>query len=347
MNADIMNVDMSVPTRQQISAQQRMSRLKNKIFLSAYRNGDSMTPEEEERGFRLQLARIKKNEKQRERYRRTAEEERKLKNLLNLKNADICKGEKVAAVKVKVKKALALCSFEGCNNLIRAGRVCSRHGAKQTRTCSKEGCTKQAQSGGVCVYHGARTKRCSHARCTKQVVRGGKCKDHAGPVETFDGLCSIEECRNSGVLIKVNKMLVCKRYPCMSHSGKGVRCSAKGCPKYVKPVQQGEMRQMMCVFHCDMVPKRCIHQGCDNDALQGGICYCHGAKNKLCCYDVRLFDESTKQWKVSPCNKYARKGGFCNGHGATKPLPTCSCNGCTNKCRNGEICGDCYLESLI
>ena len=44
MNADIMNVDMSVPTRQHISAQQRMSRLKNKIFLSAYRNGDSMTP---------------------------------------------------------------------------------------------------------------------------------------------------------------------------------------------------------------------------------------------------------------------------------------------------------------
>ena len=63
MNADIMNADMSVPTRQQRSAQQRMSRLKNKIFLSAYRNGDSMTPEEEEeeRGFRLQLARIKKN----------------------------------------------------------------------------------------------------------------------------------------------------------------------------------------------------------------------------------------------------------------------------------------------
>ena len=58
MNADIMNANMSLPTRQQISAQQRMSRLKNKIFLSAYRNGDAMTPEEEERGFRLQLARI-------------------------------------------------------------------------------------------------------------------------------------------------------------------------------------------------------------------------------------------------------------------------------------------------
>ena len=226
-----MNADMSVTTRQQTSVQQRMRRLKNKIFLSAYRKGDEMTPEEEERGRRLQLARVKKNEMQRERYRRTAEEERKLKNVIRerfaeeerkLKNVcltvtDICEGGKVAAVKVKAP----LCCFEGCNNQIRAGGVCSRHGAKQTRTCSKKGCTKQAQLRGVCVAHGARTKRCSHARCTKQVVRGGKCKDHAGPVETFHGSCSIEGCHNSGVLIKVNKMLVCKSYPCMSHIGKG------------------------------------------------------------------------------------------------------------------------------
>ena len=148
MNADIMNADMSVPTRQQISAQQRISRLKNKIFLSAYRNGDEMTPEEEERGFRLQLARIKKNEKQRERYRRTAEEERKLKNELKLKNTDICKGEKVTVVKVKVK---ALCSsFEGsCNNLIRAGRVCSRHGNKQELAVRRVVQSKLSQ--GECV----------------------------------------------------------------------------------------------------------------------------------------------------------------------------------------------------
>ena len=69
-----------------------------------------MTPEEEESGRRLQLARVKKNEKQRERYRRTAEEERKLKNVC-LTVIDICEGGKVAAVKVK-----ALCCFEGCNN---------------------------------------------------------------------------------------------------------------------------------------------------------------------------------------------------------------------------------------
>ena len=78
---DLMNADMSVTTRQQISAQQHMRRLKNKIFLSAYCKGDEMTPEEEERWRRLQLARVKKNKMQRERYHRTAEEERKLKNV--------------------------------------------------------------------------------------------------------------------------------------------------------------------------------------------------------------------------------------------------------------------------
>ncbi len=137
------------------------------------------------------------------------------------------------------------------------------------------------------------------------------------------------------------------QYPCMSHSGKGVWCSAKGCPKYVTPVLQGEMHQMMCVFHCDIAHKTCIHRGCVNVALQGGVCYCHGANTKLCCYDVRLFDELLKEWKVSQCNKYAWKGGFCNRHGANQPLPMCSRSGCTNKCRNGDICYGCYIESHI
>ncbi len=64
---DLMNADMSVTTRQQISVQECMRRLKNKIFLSAYRKGDEMTPEEEERGRQLQLACVKKNEMQRKR----------------------------------------------------------------------------------------------------------------------------------------------------------------------------------------------------------------------------------------------------------------------------------------
>jgi hypothetical protein len=57
-----------------------------------------MTAEEEERGCRLQLARLKKNEKQRERNCRTAGEKMKLENVC-LTVTDGCKGEKVAAVK--------------------------------------------------------------------------------------------------------------------------------------------------------------------------------------------------------------------------------------------------------
>ncbi len=61
-----------------------------------------MTPKEEERGRRLQLARVKKNKKQRKRYCQTAEEERKLKiaeEERKLKNVcltvtDVCKGER-------------------------------------------------------------------------------------------------------------------------------------------------------------------------------------------------------------------------------------------------------------
>ncbi len=130
-----------------------------------------MTAEKEERGCQLQLAPLKKNEKQRKHNCRTAGEKMKPENVC-LTVTDGCKGEKVAAVKqrehnrqtagVKMKpenvcltvtggcngekvaavKVKALCCFEGCNNQIRAGGVCSRHGAKQIRTFSKEGCTK-------------------------------------------------------------------------------------------------------------------------------------------------------------------------------------------------------------
>ena len=67
----MMNVDMSAktPTRQQKSAQQRIKRRENSIFLNAYYGDIEMTAEEVERGHRLELARIKKNKKQRERNR--------------------------------------------------------------------------------------------------------------------------------------------------------------------------------------------------------------------------------------------------------------------------------------
>ncbi len=89
---------MSATMQPQMSAQQRIRRLKNKIFLRAYHNGNEMTAEEEERGCQLQLARLQKNEKQRKHNRRTAGEKMKPENVC-LTVTDGCEGEKVAAVK--------------------------------------------------------------------------------------------------------------------------------------------------------------------------------------------------------------------------------------------------------
>ena len=56
-----MIVEMSVtPLQQQKSAQQRLKRRENSIFLRAYHGDVEMTAEEVERGHRLELARIKK-----------------------------------------------------------------------------------------------------------------------------------------------------------------------------------------------------------------------------------------------------------------------------------------------
>jgi hypothetical protein len=82
---------------------------------------------------------------------------------------------------------------------------------------------------GVCVTHGAKTKYCGQYGCSMQVVSGGKCKGHgqSKKPETFWGQCS--KCP----LKSVNGELVCGSYPCMNHSGKGLRCDARGCNKHV------------------------------------------------------------------------------------------------------------------
>jgi hypothetical protein len=36
-------------------------------------------------------------------------------------------------------------------------------------------------------------------------------------------------------------------------------------------------------------------------------------KHRHFCYDVRLLNQSTKEWKVSRCNNYAQKGVFLVG----------------------------------
>jgi hypothetical protein len=153
---------------------------------------------------------------------------------------------------------------------------------------------------------------------------------------------------------KVGGDLVCVCYPCMSHSGKGVQCSDRGCIKYVHHTK-GEKRELHCVFHRFMAFKRCIHPGCFNDALQGGVCWCHGANTKLCCYDAKLFDESTQKWILSHCTHHARKEGECTMHGGN--IQECSYKKrlglrlgyqkCTNRARNGGVCFDHYFESLI
>ena len=259
----------------------------------------------------------------------------------------------VAPVKVR-----ALCSHEGCKNQFKSGGLCYRHGA-QRRACSMEGCMSQAQKEGVCVTHGAQTRRCDHEGCSKQVVRGGKCNSHGQSErpQMVWGQCS--KCPTfSNTMQKVGGDLVCVCYPCMSHSGKGVQCSARGCIKYVHHTK-GEKRELHCVFHRFMAFKRCIHPGCFNDALQGGVCWCHGANTKLCCYEAKLFDKSTKKWIVSHCTHYARKGGRCTMHMHGENIQECSYKKwlglglglgyqkCTNRARNGGVCYDHYIESLI
>ena len=178
MNAN--GADGSAATRSQKSAQQRLRRLQNNKFLDCYYTVFELTDMEMERGRRLHLARLRKNRQQRERNRRAAEEKGESENVC-LAATPAEAEETLISVKVKAK---SLCCFEGCDNQIRAGGVCSRHGAKQTRrTCSMEGCTNHARSkGDLCVTHGAKTKCCSHEGCTKQVVKGREvhrsCREH-------------------------------------------------------------------------------------------------------------------------------------------------------------------------
>ena len=114
----------------------------------------------------------------------------------------------------------ALCSHKGCTSQFQAG-------GPQQKSCSMEGCKRQAQKKGVCVKHGATTKCCGQEGCSKQVDRGGKCNSHGQSerLETFWGQCSkcpVKKFRFYDRMKMVDGDLVCKLYPCMSHSEKGV-----------------------------------------------------------------------------------------------------------------------------
>ena len=68
--------------------------------------------------------------------------------------------------------------------------------------------------------------------------------------------------------------------------------------------------------------KICMHEGCTNNSIKGGVCIRHGAKKKLCSHEG--------------CTNHAKKGGVCIKHGA--PRKTCKYEGCTNHAKKGGVC---------
>ena len=156
--AEANGADGAAAAWSQKSAQQRLRRLQNNNFLHDLNyTGFKLTPTELVRGRQLHFARLRKNIQQRKQNHRAAEdraaeEKRESENTVCLAATPAAfapllselADEEKTLISVKLK-AKALCCFEGCDNQIRAGGVCSRHGAKQTRrTCSMEGCTNQA-----------------------------------------------------------------------------------------------------------------------------------------------------------------------------------------------------------
>jgi hypothetical protein len=67
----------------------------------------------------------------------------------------------------------------------------------------------------------------------------------------------------------------------------------------------------------------------------------------FCCYDAKLFDESTRKWTVSYFTNYSRKGGECTKHSGD--VHTCSYNKfgqkCTNRAKHGGMVFEHGLES--
>ncbi|KAK1748109.1 hypothetical protein QTG54_000048 [Skeletonema marinoi] len=92
-------------------------------------------------------------------------------------------------------------------------------------------------------------------------------------------------------------------------------CSADGCTK------NNVINRGVCVKHGAKI-KRCISDGCTNNAQKGGVCKRHGAKVKRC--------------SMEGCTNIARKGGVCIRHGAQQKR--CSSEGCTNNAQQRGVC---------
>jgi len=94
------------------------------------------------------------------------------------------------------------------------------------------------------------------------------------------------------------------------------RCSSEGC-------ENNAVNRGVCWRHGGK-KKLCSSEGCTNRAINGGVCRTHGAKVKLC--------------SSEGCTNHAKKGGVCLRHGAKAYVKLCSREGCTKQAKKGGLC---------
>jgi hypothetical protein len=101
------------------------------------------------------------------------------------------------------------------------------------------------------------------------------------------------------------------------------RCSIEGCDK--QAVNGG-----VCLQHgaTKQAKKRCSIEGCTKYVVNGGVCLQHGATK-----------QARKRCSIEGCDKQAKNGGVCIKHGATKQArKRCSIEGCDKQAQNGGVC---------
>ena len=116
-------------------------------------------------------------------------------------------------------------------------------------------------------------------------------------------------------------------------------CSVEGC-------ENGAVNNGVCRRH-GAKKKLCSVEGCENGAIHNGVCRRHGAKMKLCsvegcengaatngvCY---THGAKKKRCSVEGCESLVQNNGVCYTHGAKKIL--CSVEGCENGTLNNGVC---------
>jgi hypothetical protein len=174
------------------------------------------------------------------------------------------------------------CSVAWCTNQSQNGRVCIRHGAPWSKKqCSVEECTKQAINGGVCRKHGAKIKQCSIDGCTYHAKLGGVCVKHGTKIKRcdYEGGC-LNEARSWGL--------------CSRHGGLVGLCYQKGCINEtfwgLCHLHGGPDKDFCCFDGCSNCVvddgekvKLCLHRGCIELVVIGGVCDRHSDEAYLLC----------------------------------------------------------------